>query len=161
MIEKHHIDYAVVAIGSNSVRRLISSRFSDVLSWPILVHPRACIAAGTLLGEGTVVFAGVVVQPDVRIGKHVILNTSCSIDHDSFISDYVHVAPGSHLAGSMTIEEGVFVGIGSSVIPGVTIGAWSVVGAGSTLIRDLPSNVTAIGTPAKVIRVREQGWQLD
>lgn len=38
------------------------------------------------------------------------------------------------------------------VCPGVTIGDGCVIGAGSVVIRDIPSNVFAAGTPCKVIR---------
>ena len=38
------------------------------------------------------------------------------------------------------------------VLPGVSIGANTVVGAGSVVTRDLPSNVVAVGNPARVVR---------
>jgi acetyltransferase-like isoleucine patch superfamily enzyme len=38
------------------------------------------------------------------------------------------------------------------VIQGVKIGENTKVGAGASVLRDLPSNVTAVGIPAKVIK---------
>lgn len=150
-IREHAVEYAVVAIGSNVARRSIVGRFATDVSWVTLVHPRASVAASVRLGEGTVVFAGAVVQPDVHLGRHVIVNTSASVDHDSRLGDWVHIGPGAHLAGNVTIGEGTFLGIGSRVIPGVRVGDWSTIGAGSTVIDGLPSKVTAVGTPARVI----------
>ena len=36
--------------------------------------------------------------------------------------------------------------------PGVTIGENTVVGAGSVVVRDLPANIVAVGSPARVVR---------
>ena len=79
----------------------------------------------------------------------MILNTGATVDHDCVIGDAVHIAPGSHLAGNVTLEEGVFLGIGTVVIPGRRIGAWTRVGAGAAVVHDLAANVTAIGVPAR------------
>lgn len=50
------------------------------------------------------------------------------------------------------IGENCWLGAGVIVLPGVTIGDNVVVGAGSVVTKDLPSNVLAVGTPAKVVR---------
>ena len=38
------------------------------------------------------------------------------------------------------------------VCPGVTIGRNTVVGAGAVVTRDLPADVVAVGSPARVVR---------
>jgi acetyltransferase-like isoleucine patch superfamily enzyme len=98
-----------------------------------------------------VVFAGAVIQPDAALGGHVIVNTAASIDHDCALGDFVHIAPGVHLAGNVRLDTGVFLGIGTVAIPGIHVGAWTTVGAGATVIRDLRAGITAIGTPARAI----------
>lgn len=157
-ITTHRIEHAFIAIGSNAARCRIDEAFGNMLAQATLVHPRAWVADGVTPGEGTLVCAGAIVQPDARIGRHVILNTASSVDHDSVIADYVHIGPGCNLSGTTTIGEGAFLGVGSRVIPGTSVGEWTIVGAGSTVIHDLPPNVTAVGTPAKVIRQRPERW---
>ena len=44
---------------------------------------------------------------------------------------------------------------GVTVLPGVTIGDNVVIGAGSIVTKDIPSNVVAVGNPARVIRSLE------
>lgn len=139
---------AVLAIGNNAIRARLASCLPA--EWVTLVHPRAFVEPSVRLGPGTVVFAGAIVQPDTVIGAHAILNTGATVDHDGRIGDFVHLAPGVHLAGNVTIEEGAFVGVGVSVIPGRRIGAWTTVGAGAAVVRDLPGHVTAVGVPARV-----------
>lgn len=105
--------------------------------------------------------AGVVVQAQATLGRHVIANTGCSIDHDCAVGDYVHLAPGSRLAGGVHLGEGSFLGTKASAIPGINVGEWSIVGAGAVVSRSLSANVTAVGVPAKVIKERPTGWQND
>lgn len=142
---------AVVAIGDNYTRKKIVNRYVH-LEWKTVIHPGAHIHPSAHVGAGTVVFAGTVIQPDAFIGKHCIVNTGATVDHDCHLGDYVHVSPGVHLAGGVYLAEGSFLGIGSSVITGIEVGGWSTVGAGGVVIKDLPPYVVAIGTPARVIK---------
>ena len=52
----------------------------------------------------------------------------------------------------ITIGDNVWLGGGVIVCPGVTIGENTVVGAGSVVVKDLPTNVVAVGNPARVLR---------
>lgn len=55
-------------------------------------------------------------------------------------------------AQSITIGDNVWLGGGVIVLPGITIGDNTVVGAGSVVTKNLPSDVIAVGNPARVIR---------
>ena len=82
------------------------------------------------------------------------MNTSASIDHDCQIGDGVHVAPGSHLAGGVSVGAACFLGAGTIVIPGVTIAANTTTGAGAVVVRDLDEPGTYVGVPARrLVRV--------
>jgi sugar O-acyltransferase (sialic acid O-acetyltransferase NeuD family) len=138
---------AIIAIGSNMIRRLEAEKLN--LNWTTAVHPSATVHPSVTLGLGTVVFAGAVVQPGSRIGEHTIINTAASVDHDCVIGDFVHIAPGVHLGGAVRIENGVFAGIGADVLPNRTVGQWAVLGAGSVAIRNVEPHTVAVGVPAR------------
>jgi len=142
-------DLAVVAVGSNRQRRDIVQRTQ--LEWATLIHPHSWVEEGVSISEGSVVFAGCVVQPGTRIGAHVILNSGVVVDHDCTVEAFTHLAPRVVVAGSATVEEGVLIGVGAAVVPGVSIGAWSRVGAGAVVLADVPAGVDTVGVPARVV----------
>jgi len=142
---------AVIGIGDNITRKKIVERMGDQMDYLSVVHPQSYVHSSVSIAEGSVVFAGAVIQPDTVIGKHAIINTGATIDHDCVLSNYVHTAPGVHLAGLVNLSEGVFMGIASSVIVNKTVGKWSTIGAGAVVINDIPSRVTVVGVPAKQI----------
>ncbi len=116
------------------------------------IHPSAVVATDAVVGSGTVIVAGTVVNPGSHIGQNVIINTGSSVDHDCSISDGVHIGPGVHLAGHVHVGACTFIGVGSVVTDKVTIGRRVVIGAGSTVLQDIPDDVVAFGSPAKVVR---------
>ncbi len=144
-----------IAIGNNKIRRLISHRFINQ-NWETIIHPSVILSHDVIIGEGSVVMAGVIIQAGTRIGKHCIINTGACIDHDCKIGDYVHIAPNSSLAGGVSIGEGTFIGIGSTIIPNKVIGSWTNIGAGSVVIIDQPNNCTSVGIPAKPIKFNNE-----
>jgi acetyltransferase EpsM len=141
----------IISIGNNKIRKRIAERYD--FQYETAVHPNSVISPSSVMNEGIVVMAGVVVNAGTRVGKHVILNTRCSIDHDCVLGDYVHVSPGATLAGNVTIGEGTHVGSNACLIPGITVGKWATIGAGAVIIRDVPDHAVVVGNPGRIIRI--------
>lgn len=145
--------HLLLAIGVAAVRRQLAHDLKRAgWSFAIAIHPSAQIGRDVVIGEGTVVMANAVINTGTRLGGHVIINTAATVDHDCTIEDFAHMSPGAHLGGGVHVREGAQVGIGASVIPGISIGRWSMVGAGATVIRNIPDNVIAVGTPARPLQ---------
>jgi UDP-perosamine 4-acetyltransferase len=115
------------------------------------IHPTATIAPDVQIGEGTVVFAGVIIQPGTTIGENCILNTRCSIDHDCRIGPHNHIAPGATLSGTITTGPHCHIGTGATLIQGLTLGESTLIGAGAVLLRNTPPHTTHLGNPARII----------
>ncbi len=138
---------AILGIGDNAVRPRVARGLS--LRWISAVHPRAHVHPSVEIGEGTVVFAGAVIQPDARLGCHVVVNTGATVDHDCEIGDFAHVGPGAHLCGKVKVGRRVLVGVGASVRPDIRIGDGATVGAGAAVVSDVEPGATVVGNPAR------------
>tara|TARA_Y100000589_G_C27070783_1_gene595314 strand:- start:381 stop:1019 length:639 start_codon:yes stop_codon:yes gene_type:complete len=148
---RSNFKYAFVAIG-DSKRRLSLIDDLENLGYeiPTIIHPTAWISKSVSLGIGSIILSHATIQTGVKGGKGLIINNSCSIDHDSFLGNGVHVAPGVNIAGSVNIGDRSWIGIGASVIENINIGSDVKIGANAAVIRDIPSSVKAIGVPAKI-----------
>ncbi len=142
------VRHAFVAIGGNRVRRRVSGQLGFTLVNAISRH--AVISRYATLGTGIAVMAGAVINAGTGIADGAIINTNSSVDHDCVVGAYAHVAPGTAIAGGVTIGEEVLIGVGARIIPGITIGDRTTVGAGAVVTGNLPADVVATGVPAIV-----------
>ena len=134
-----------VAIGNGKIRERLSQN-RKLIS---LIHPNAVVAKDVIIGLGTVIMPGVVINPGTIIGKGCIINTSSSVDHDCVIGDYVHIAVGAHLCGTVSIGDQTWVGAGATVINNICVCDECMIGAGSVVIRTIDRKGTYFGVPAK------------
>lgn len=141
----------VIAIGNNIIRKKVADNLTKMgAKFATLIHPSASVSPFARIDEGTTIMAGGVINADAIIGKHVIINSLALIEHENEIGDYVHISPGAVLTGNVKIGGGSHVGANATIIPGKNIGEWTTIGAGSTVTKDLPNEVTAIGSPARI-----------
>lgn len=140
-----------VAIGNTKIRKHLMEYYKG-RKFPVLIHPDAVIAADTKIGDGSVVMAGVVINSGAYIGNGCIVNTSSSIDHDCRIGDYVHIAVGAHVCGTVIIEDCTWIGAGSTISNNVSICEACIIGAGTVVVKNIIESGTYVGIPAKLMR---------
>lgn len=148
-VKKYSDCYFIIGIGSNKVRKIISGKYPN-LKWYTAIHPSSIIGSEVSINEGTAIMAGTVINTGTVVGKHCIVNTSSSLDHDNILEDYVHISPGSHLAGTVKICEGTWICAGVTIINNITIGKNNIIGAGATVIKNIEEEgSTFVGIPVK------------
>ena len=146
-VESHEI---FIAIGDNKIRKeLFQQLILKKATIPTLIHPSAVIGTDVSIKRGTVVMAGVVINSSVAIDEGSIINTSATIDHDCYIHKFVHISPGVHIAGNVTIYAETWVGIGSVIKNNLTIAKNVIIGAGAVVVRAIEKSGTYIGIPAR------------
>lgn len=152
--------YMVVAIGSPAVRRRVVNELllQESAEFATLIHPSAQVGNSVVLEPGCMVSAGAILTADVKIGRHVIVNTGAVVSHDCQIADFCTIAPMSCLCGAVRLGEGAELGASVTIIPGVSLGKWSMAGAGTTVIRNVPDNETVVGGTNRVINKQNAGW---
>jgi len=139
-----------VAVGDNTTRKVTQEKLESLgANIPVLIHPNAVIGDDVSIKEGTVIMAGVVINCCSNIGKGCIINTSSTVDHDNEISDFVHISPGAHLSGSVSIGENSWIGTGCDIINNISITDQCIIGAGSVVIKDIKEPGTYVGIPVR------------
>lgn len=108
----------------------------------------------------------------VHFGKEVYANFNLTLVDDThiYIGDYTMLGPNITIATAghpilpelrergyqynmpVHIGRNCWLGAGVIVMPGITIGDNTVIGAGSVVVKDIPSNVVAVGNPCRVLR---------
>ena len=149
----------VLAIGSPKAKEAIISKITNsLIEYPVLIHPNVQLGSSEWLkiGEGTIITAGCIITVNIEIGKHVILNLSCTVGHDTVIGDYCSFMPTVNISGEVVLEKGVYVGTGAKIINQLSIGSNTTVGAGAVVAKTLPANCIAVGVPAKPIKFIDQ-----
>lgn len=145
----------LLGIGDISIRNRVAREtlqyFPDAV-FPTLIHPTAQVSARAKIGTGSNIFAKTYIGPQVVIGKHCLINTASCIEHNSSLGDHVVLSPGVMVGGEVEIGSHSMIGIGAVVSNRVKIGKESVIGGNSFVLKDIPENVVAYGTPAKIIR---------
>ena len=154
-INKYPNVYFVCAVGSSKIREKIVSKMKminpDVL-FGTVIDPTVERSDYVSIGEGTIICAHTIITTNISIGNHVIINLDCTIGHDAVLEDFVTLYPSVNVSGMTNIGYGVELGTGMQIIQGKTVGEYSIVGAGAVVVRDIPSNCTAVGSPAKPIK---------
>ena len=149
--------WVVCAVGSAKVRKKIIEKFEGCtnVKFATLVDPSVIMSNRVNIGEGSIICAGTIITVDVTIGKHVIINLDCTLGHDDRVADFVTIYPSVNVSGCVTIGECSELGTGMQIIQGKNIGNETIVGAGAVVVKDVPSKCTAVGSPAKVIKIFE------
>jgi sugar O-acyltransferase (sialic acid O-acetyltransferase NeuD family) len=149
--DRASVGFAITIGNPNGrVRLKLHDRFvADGLRPVSLVHPTAFIDADVEIGVGCQVMAGAIICTETRIGRHCIVNTKASVDHEGILEDGCEVGPGATLCGIVHMKEGAWVCAGATVLPRITIGRDAIVGAGSVVNRDVADGATVVGVPAR------------
>jgi len=82
---------------------------------------------------------GIVINSSVRAGRNLVIEHGVTI--------------GAEKGQSPVLGDNVFIGAGAKVIGNVRIGSDVKIGANAVVTRDLPDGATAVGVPARVVRI--------
>lgn len=150
---KKGIKNIAIGIGGFKDNELRTKIFNNFLSkgYNIInaVHPKSIIANSVIMGKGVVIFAGAILNPEVKLGNNVIIATGATIDHETVVDDHCLISAGVTIGANTKIGEGTLCALGSKLISEITIGANVLVAAGAVVINDIKSNNKIFGIPAK------------
>jgi serine O-acetyltransferase len=151
------------------------SRLDVVFSYPgfhammfyRMAHPLwrwRLLFLGRLVSQFGRWLTGIEIHPGAEIGRRlfidhgmgVVVGETAVLGHDVTLYQGVTLG-GTSLAGGKrhpSLEDGVVVGAGAQVLGPVTIGAGARIGANAVVLKDVPSGVTMVGIPARMVQPR-------
>lgn len=105
---------------------------------------------------------GIEIHPGAKIGKGLFIDHGFGvvIGETAVVGNNVTMFHGVTLGGTgnekkvkrhPTIEDNVFIGSGAKILGNITIGNNSKIGAGAVILNDVPSNVTVVGVPGRIV----------
>lgn len=110
----------------------------------IEIHPAATLGQRVFIDHGI----GVVIGASAEVGD------DCSIYQGVTLGGTTQTFRGKR---HPTLEAGVIVGAGAKVLGPILIGAGARIGSNAVVVREVPPNATAVGIPAKLLGVAEEG----
>ncbi len=105
----------------------------------IEIHPAAKIAAGVFIDHGS----GVVIGETAEVGKGTVLYQGVTLGGTGKESGKRHP----------TVGKNCVISAGAKVLGNVHIGDGAKIGAGAVVLKDVPENATAVGVPARVVKI--------
>ena len=105
----------------------------------IEIHPGAKIGKGLLIDHGS----GVVIGETAEIGDYCLLYQGCTLGGTGKDKGKRHP----------TLGNGVMVGCGAKVLGPFKVGDGAKIAANAVVLSEVPPGATAVGVPAKVVRM--------
>jgi sugar O-acyltransferase (sialic acid O-acetyltransferase NeuD family) len=138
----------LLTVDDPAVRRRLADHYgADALLG--VVSPHAHVAAGAVVGRGSLIQRGVIVMTDARLGRACKLNVNATVHHDSRLGDFCTLAPGALVLGRVTVEDEAYIGAAAVVLQNLRVGRGAMVGAGAVVTDDVPPGATVAGVPAR------------
>ena len=120
----------------------------------------------TRIGDRTSIGTATIIDGNTSIGNDVSLQSMVYIPTNTTISDHVFIGPNAvltndryppsgHLLGPV-VMSGAAIGANTTILPGIRIGEGALVAAGSIVTRDIPDNMMAVGSPARIKPLPEE-----
>lgn len=143
----------VLGLGGPSSRFLVSQKFKSIGGeLTSIISNNALIGTYNVqLGRGINIMNYVMISSSVMIGEGSLINAYASIHHNVKIGKYSEISPRVSLLGGAVVGDFCSIGAGAVILPNITIGNNVTIGAGAVVTKDINSNVTAVGIPAKII----------
>ena len=97
--------------------------------------------------------ANAVINSGTYIGRHCIINSASVVEHDNYISDFVHISVGAKVAGTVDIGARTWGGIGACINNNLSICSDCMIGAGTVVVKNIEKSGAYMGVPAKLMSV--------
>ena len=118
-ILKKKYKYAHIAVGQIKNYKVRFELYKKLKKYgfilPTIKSKFCTISPKAVIGEGTIIMHGAIINSNVVIGKNCIINSGSIIEHNVKIGDFNHISTGVIINGDAEIGEKNFIGSGSVI----------------------------------------------
>lgn len=139
----------VIAIGDPILKKKVCNELPINIHYTSLISPLSFIADDVKHSHGLIVMPFSYVSCNVKIGKHVHINSHCTIGHDTIVGDFSTTACSVMISGENTISDLCYFGMNSSTKQGVSICEKVTIGLNAGVVKSIIKSGVYIGTPCK------------
>lgn len=108
--------FVIVAITDNAARLRVANSIRGLGGrFATAVHPMAYVSMEATVGDGSVLGAGAVVQPDAALGSHCHVGAHAVVDRDAMVGAGVWLSSGAVVGPGASLGARVMVGPNASV----------------------------------------------
>jgi len=149
----------IIGIAQLKYRRLFIDKFIAMgAEFVTFIHHNAYFSESATIGEGTIVGPNVYLGPNVKIGNYTLVNSRCSLGHDTIVGDYNIICPNVCFSGFSKVGDENLFGINCSTIPKISIGNRNRIAAGMVLDQNVgDDSVVFYRFKEKIIAVPKEG----
>ena len=161
------------AADSNVEVALLYSGYHAVLAYRIahILHIRGYKVAARLVSQTAKFFTGIEIHPGAKIGKRLFIDhgTGVVIGETAEIGDNCTLYQGVTLGGTgkdvgkrhPTLGNNVMVGAGAKILGPFKVGDNAKIASNAVVLSEVPSDSTAVGIPARIVKRRNIKCDLD
>ena len=115
-----------------------------------LIHPSIDVPIDADIGDGSVLFPGVIMAKNVTLGKSVLVNYNTLLGIDLIVGEYAFIGPSVIITASCSIGNETTIGAGCMFVPGVAVGDKCMIGFGTKLIGNIDNSRNIFDLPRKI-----------
>ena len=128
------------------------------------IEPGALIRDMVTIEKNAVVMMGAVINIGSIIGEGTMVDMNAVVGARGTLGKNVHLGAGSVVAGVLEppsatpviVEDDVVIGANCVILEGIRIGKGAVVAAGSVVTKDVEPGAVVAGSPAKVVKMKDE-----
>jgi sugar O-acyltransferase (sialic acid O-acetyltransferase NeuD family) len=142
----------VIGVGNNFIREKMFNEitaYKKNIKWAKIISTDTIISKDVLIEEGSVVISGTIINTGTKIGKHCLINTRSTIDHDNSFKDFSSTGPGSITGGNVKLGKRSHLGIGCVIKNSIAIGDDTIIGGKAFVNKNCKDRSVYFGVPAK------------
>lgn len=136
----------------------------DLTNIDARIEPGAIIREQVIIEKNAVIMMGAIINIGAVVGEESMIDMGAVLGARATVGKRAHIGAGAVLAGVLEppsaapviVEDNVLIGANAVILEGVHIGADAVVAAGSVVTQDVPEKAVVAGTPAKIIKQKDE-----